>query len=177
MQPFNMFFKRVLHLAAQRVLDLTDALTIPEDVKEKVWTITKAQLSTEPQLLLNRHLDQLMMCTIYGVCKVQGSTSSITFNNIITKYADMFKNQKQISQMYIQVVIDQEKGDKKDIIHFYNEVYIKVMKDYIISTKPQVPDPNIPLGSRTPIITSQGTLTPGIHKAQIKALCPPSPLR
>lgn len=76
------------------------------------------------------------MCTIYGVCKVQGSTSNITFNNIITKYADMFKNQKQISNIYIQVVIDQDKGEKKDIIHFYNEIYIKIMKDYIISTKP-----------------------------------------
>jgi hypothetical protein len=50
----------------------------------------------------------------------------------------MFKNQKQISNIYIQVNIDTEKGEKKDIIHFYNEVYIKVMKDYIISTKPPV---------------------------------------
>lgn len=27
-------------------------------------------------------------------------------------------------------------GDKKDIIHFYNEVYIKTMKEYIIFIKP-----------------------------------------
>ena len=57
MQPFNMFFKRVLHLAAQRVFELTESLGISEDIKEKVWTIMKAQLSTEPQLLTNRHLD------------------------------------------------------------------------------------------------------------------------
>ena len=42
MQPYNMFFKRVLHLAAQRVYELTDSLSIPEDIKEKVWTIMKA---------------------------------------------------------------------------------------------------------------------------------------
>lgn len=48
----------------------------------------------------------------------------------------MFKNQRQFSNIYIQVVIDAEKNEKKDIIHFYNEIYIKVMKDYIISTKP-----------------------------------------
>ena len=34
--------------------------------------------------------------------------------------------------MYIAVVIDFEKGEKKDIINFYNEIYIKVMKEYII---------------------------------------------
>lgn len=27
-------------------------------------------------------------------------------------------------------------GEKKDIIHFYNDIYIKTMKEYIISMKP-----------------------------------------
>ena len=70
MQPFYMFFKRVLHLAAQKILDLTQVLAITDDVKEKIWTITKSLLSIETHLLTNRHLDQLIMCTIYGVCKV-----------------------------------------------------------------------------------------------------------
>jgi hypothetical protein len=32
----------------------------------------------------------------------------------------------------MQVMIDNDKKEKKDIIAFYNEVYIKVMKEYII---------------------------------------------
>ena len=44
----------------------------------------------------------------------------------------MFKHQKSIQNIYIAVVINPETGEKKDIIHFYNEVYIKVMKEYII---------------------------------------------
>jgi retinoblastoma-associated protein len=91
MQPYNMFFKRVLHLAAQRIFELTDLLSINEDIKERIWSVMKVQLSTEPQLLHNRHLDQLVMCTVYSVCKVCQPGSPITFNNIITKYADMFK--------------------------------------------------------------------------------------
>jgi hypothetical protein len=70
MQPYNMFFKRVLHLAAQRIFELCESLGIRDDVKERAWTIMKVQLSTEPGLLINRHLDQLVMCTVYGVCKV-----------------------------------------------------------------------------------------------------------
>jgi hypothetical protein len=27
-------------------------------------------------------------------------------------------------------------SERKDIIHFYNDIYIKSMKEYIISTKP-----------------------------------------
>lgn len=69
MQPFNMFFKRVLHLTAQRIYEMCELLGIKEEVKERIWSIMKMQLSTEPHILTNRHLDQLIMCSIYGVCK------------------------------------------------------------------------------------------------------------
>lgn len=57
MQPFNMFFKRVLHLTASRIFELSDALELAEDLKEKIWTIMKVLLSAEPHMLTNRHLD------------------------------------------------------------------------------------------------------------------------
>ena len=57
MQPYNMFFKRVLHLAAQRIYELCELIGIKEEIKEIIWSIMKKQLSTEPHLLINRHLD------------------------------------------------------------------------------------------------------------------------
>ena len=42
-----MFFKRVLHLAAQRIMDLAEALSLNEEIQEKIWTIMKILLSTE----------------------------------------------------------------------------------------------------------------------------------
>jgi hypothetical protein len=69
------------------------------------------------------------------------------------------------------VTINPETGEKKDIINFYNDIYIKTMKEYIISSKTHMD------GSKTPVINIHGCLTPGINKPQIKALCPPSPLR
>lgn len=47
----------------------------------------------------------------------------------------MYNNEKSISKVYVSVLIDQNKGDRKDIIGFYNDVYIKVMKDYLIQTR------------------------------------------
>lgn len=32
-------------------------------------------------------------------------------------------------------VFYKEGEERKDIIHFYNDIYIKVMKDYILATK------------------------------------------
>lgn len=68
----------------------------------------------------------------------------------------MFKNQKHIQNVYIQVTINPETGEKKDIINFYNEIYIKTMKEYIISSKQD--------GSKTPIINGASSLTPNINK-------------
>lgn len=56
-QSYQMFFKRVLHLASQKVVDLGTALNLSEDILEKVWIIMKLLLGHETQLLMNRHLD------------------------------------------------------------------------------------------------------------------------
>lgn len=65
-----MFFKRLLHLTAARVQEFGESLNLSEEITEKIWAIMKLQLSTEPQLLISRLLDQMIMCAIYGVCKV-----------------------------------------------------------------------------------------------------------
>jgi transcription initiation factor TFIIIB Brf1 subunit/transcription initiation factor TFIIB len=72
-------------------MEMSQALALDEEVREKIWNIVKIQLSVETHLLVNRMIDQMVMCAIYGVCKVQPGMQ-ITFNQIITKYCDLFKN-------------------------------------------------------------------------------------
>lgn len=45
----------------------------------------------------------------------------------------MNKHVRNYTAVYMQVAISA--NDKKDIIHFYNEVYIKIMKEYIYVIK------------------------------------------
>eukprot|EP00349_Pseudokeronopsis_sp_Brazil_P005506 CAMPEP_0202957916 /NCGR_PEP_ID=MMETSP1396-20130829/2285_1 /ASSEMBLY_ACC=CAM_ASM_000872 /TAXON_ID= /ORGANISM="Pseudokeronopsis sp., Strain Brazil" /LENGTH=203 /DNA_ID=CAMNT_0049675655 /DNA_START=1727 /DNA_END=2338 /DNA_ORIENTATION=- len=163
MQPFNLFFKRVLHLSAYRISELCEMLGLREDFKEKIWEVMKAALSVETHLLMNRHLDQIIMCTIYGVCKAMG-VQQLTFNSIIGKYNELYKQQKNLQNVFMQVSMPD--GAKKDIIAFYNELFIQHMKEYIISSK-------LVDGTRTPHLT----LTPSANKPLIKQLCPPSPLK
>jgi len=61
-------------------------LEIHQDIREIIWSVTKSMLSCEPQLLMNRHLDQLVMSNIYSVAKIS-DLQHITFNTIIEKYA------------------------------------------------------------------------------------------
>lgn len=48
----------------------------------------------------------------------------------------MIKNSRTAYPVYMQVYCSGPE-DRKDIIHFYNDIYIKTMKEYIISMKPQ----------------------------------------
>lgn len=82
---------------------------------------------------------------------------------------------RNFQAIYLSVFIQCDQ--KKDIINFYNDVYIKIMKEYITTIKQSEPVPQVPQGSKTPVIMRQ-PMTPSLNnKPFIKALCPQSPLR
>ena len=106
-------------MAAISVSDLCDHIGISENVRELIWSVTKVLLSQETDLLIGRHLDQLIMCSIYGVCRVHpgcviqsqrkqhdlnqensvknnGNGHTVMFNEIIETYKDVNRN-KQVS--------------------------------------------------------------------------------
>lgn len=114
-------------------------LKIPDETQEIIWSVIKAMLSCEPYLLVNRHLDQLVMCTIYSVSKI-ADMKDITFNAIINKYAYLFQSKEYVSRIYTKCVINQETGQTSDIINLYNSVYLKTMKPYIYLYKDKAKD-------------------------------------
>ena len=79
----------------------------------------------------------------------------------------------------MQVYYNQD--EKKDIINFYNDIFIKSMKEYIIAMRPESQSlaqlsMNNSLRSKISVIT-MAPMTLQINKPQIKALCPKSPLQ
>lgn len=168
-EPHDLFFRRVLHLAAYKILTLADELELNDSVKEQLWEVMKKCLSYETQLLFNRHLDQLVLCTLYGVCKIQtqNKPKPVKFNDIIVKDKEVQNrltgaSPQMLQNMYKKVRLE---GDNYGtIIDFYNKVYIPQMKNYIMGIGTQTQSkPN------QPVITSP--------KPKITALAPQSPLR
>ena len=64
------FFRKVYHLAHLRLDMLCNTLEITEDVKRKIWTTFEYTIRNHTDLMKDRHLDQLLMCSLYIVCKV-----------------------------------------------------------------------------------------------------------
>ncbi|XP_054719521.1 retinoblastoma-like protein 1 [Uloborus diversus] len=80
-----LFFRKVYHLAGVRLKDLCDHLNILEDeLRQKIWTCFEYSLMKHTDLMCDRHLDQLLMCAVYVICKVTKEDRS--FQEIMKHY-------------------------------------------------------------------------------------------
>ena len=149
---FKMLCRRLLEQAAQRLFDISQQLSFSEDIQEQIWSALKYALSQETELLISRHLDQIIVCTIYGVCKACG-TANVTFNSLILKYSEMIQDNGMLFRN-VRLMTDFQTGD---IINFYNHVYVGYMKTYLLALNKSIP--------------MQGV------KPRIQALNPESPLK
>ncbi|XP_042545829.1 retinoblastoma-like protein 2 isoform X1 [Dipodomys spectabilis] len=101
----SLFFRKVYHLAGVRLRDLCAKLDISDELRKKIWTCFEFSIIQCPELMMDRHLDQLLMCAIYVMAKVTKEDKS--FQNIMRCY----RTQPQAcSQVYRSVLI---KGKQK----------------------------------------------------------------
>ncbi|XP_060643920.2 retinoblastoma-like protein 2 isoform X1 [Anolis sagrei] len=79
-----LFFRKVFHLASVRLRDLCLKLDISDELRKKIWTCFEFSLVQCSDLMMDRHLDQLLMCAIYIISKVTKEDTS--FQNIMRFY-------------------------------------------------------------------------------------------
>lgn len=147
----GLFFRKFYHLASVRMQDLCEKLNINDkEVRLKIWTCFEYVIKNHISLMKNRHLDQILMCTLYVVCKVLDM--NLTFHEIMKCY----RSQPQaVSSIYRNVLVDVPSSSttndsstdnptpqdvspgRGDLIKFYNKVYVKVTQSFAwkLSTK------------------------------------------
>lgn len=74
LKPYSIFFSRVLLIAAIKVQEMCQHLQLNDGTSEMIWSVLQVLLAQETDLLVGRHIDQLIICTIYGMCRVHQST-------------------------------------------------------------------------------------------------------
>ncbi|GLD61780.1 retinoblastoma-like protein 2, partial [Lates japonicus] len=80
----SLFFRKVYHLASVRLRDLCVKLDISSELRRKIWTCFEYSLVHCTELMMDRHLDQLLMCAVYVMAKVTKEDKS--FQNIMKCY-------------------------------------------------------------------------------------------
>ncbi|XP_010144060.1 PREDICTED: retinoblastoma-associated protein, partial [Buceros rhinoceros silvestris] len=139
----SLFYKKVYLLAYLRLRTLFFRLLSEHpDLEPLIWTLFQHTLQNEYELMRDRHLDQIMMCSMYGICKVKNV--DLRFKIIVSAYKEL-PNSNQ--ETFKRVLIREEQYDS--IIVFYNLVFMQKLKTNILqyaSNRPPTlsPIPHIP---------------------------------
>lgn len=89
------------YLASTRLKALCKMLNLGEEDLKKIWTNLEHSISHYAHALLrDRHLDQLIMCAIYVICKVTNQNRE--FRTIMHHYRDL---PQSASYVYRKVLI------------------------------------------------------------------------
>uniref|UniRef100_A0A8C9YBW7 Retinoblastoma-like 1 (p107) n=1 Tax=Sander lucioperca TaxID=283035 RepID=A0A8C9YBW7_SANLU len=155
-----LFFRKVYHLASVRLRDLCVKLDISSELRGKIWTCFEHSLVHCTGLMRDRHIDQLLLCSVYIISKITKETH--TFHDIMKCY----RSQPQASShVYRSVLlrrtpmeqvtdenmeVDPVSGEKPnpvsgeansdqseeeqrgDLIQFYNNVFVLKMKGFAL---------------------------------------------
>ncbi|XP_057866419.2 retinoblastoma-related protein isoform X3 [Cryptomeria japonica] len=135
----NVFFQKVLKLAAIRIKGLSERLNQPIHVMEQVYRLVKCVLNQETSLFFNRHIDQVILCSYYGISKVSGL--GLAFREIVAQYRKQPQCKPQVFRnVFIDWSLTNHPGktgqDTVDIIAFYNEVFVHTMKPFLVQFAP-----------------------------------------
>ena len=81
----NYLITKVMSLVLKRVSILCEHIGISchDPIIRKVWYTFRQVLSKKCHLLYGQHIDQVLLCTIYGVGKVVKYSPELTFSKII----------------------------------------------------------------------------------------------
>ncbi|KAM0934796.1 putative transcription repressor RB family [Dioscorea sansibarensis] len=131
----NIFFSKIVKLVAIRIRSMCERLQLPQEILERVYTLIQHILSQHAALFFNRHIDQLILCSFYGVAKI--SQLSLTFKEIIYNYRKQPQCKPQIFRsVYVNWPSTSHNGrtgeEHVDIITFYNEVFIPSVKPLLV---------------------------------------------
>jgi len=156
------FFKKATIIAAMRLAQLCESLDFApfdhRDVLGKVYSVVKLAIMDRTHMLYGRHLDQLLLCALYGTCKVL-RLERMTFKEVMEHYKRQSgpgtSARKDVLHHVVlsfgeNSLIPSEEGD---IISYYNKVFIRDMKDVLMnvgSGSPKVQGPSTPEGQRVP---------------------------
>lgn len=102
-----LFFRKFYNLACVRMQDLCNSLEISDNDKKKIWTIFEYSIK-ERKLMKDRHLDQILMCAIYVICKLVRME-----RNSFTEIMRCYRLQPQAeSHIYRSVLIKKVSNDE-----------------------------------------------------------------
>lgn len=145
----GIFFRKFYSLAVVRIQDLCQRLRLTDsDLEKKIWTCLEYSIMHQTHLMRDRHLDQILMCAVYVICKVSNnSTNKVerTFTEIMRCYRQQPQADNHVYRYVLIGPLNEDAPDNKaaegkessstergDLIKFYNKVYVQCMQSFAL---------------------------------------------
>ncbi len=149
----NLIRKKVVKVADERINRIGSSLHLTHEMMKNASQIAIKAIFTgnSLQVIGDRHLDQILISSLYGMCKVSGV--NISFKILITAYQksiNLSLTQNQQSKILSQqnnthhkvthdILLDAPTS-RGNIVDYYNKVFLPQMKQYIVEAKSTIPD-------------------------------------
>ena len=132
----GLFFRKVYTCTNIRLEHLCHGLQIGDETfKRKVWTVFEHVLKNFTHMLKGRHLDQILMCSVYIIGRILTKETKM-FQKIINQYKKQPQAEKHVYECVSIPKRPLKEGEEEkpnDLIKFYNEVFFAEIKDYVKS--------------------------------------------
>ncbi|RZF44698.1 hypothetical protein LSTR_LSTR000650 [Laodelphax striatellus] len=150
-----LFFRKFYHLASVRMHELCNQLNLMDtELRRKIWTCFEHSIVEHIHLMIDRHLDQIIMCSVYVICKVVGPDR--TFTEVMKCYrlqpqcnSNVYRNvlltsdasktnaytlslKKDETQKEDENNESTQKETRGDLIKFYNTVYVRSVQPFVL---------------------------------------------
>uniref|UniRef100_A0A7N8XSR2 Retinoblastoma-like protein 1 n=1 Tax=Mastacembelus armatus TaxID=205130 RepID=A0A7N8XSR2_9TELE len=197
-----LFFRKVYHLASVRLRDLCARLDISSELRGKIWTCFEHCVVHCTDMMKDRHLDQLLLCSIYIISKITKETH--TFQDIMKCYRSQPQASSHVRHTHTRVCLSVFSGtlidtlhlndhksisnlnphsnpteeERGDLIQFYNTVFVLKMKSFALRYADAPPLSPFPLVRAQPLsprrISQRHSLYVSPHKNSAGCLTPNS---
>lgn len=141
---FEYIIRKMLKIAFFRITALCNELSIPPEypVASQVWIAFRYLLREKIELLYDRHVDQLLLCSLYGVCKIMNLEPDLSFSRIIGAYTKVRGSElgertcnRLFRQIKLSSYLKQSTDERGDIIKFYNILFVPALKNHLLMSK------------------------------------------
>ena len=139
----NFMIRKVIKMAYYRIDALCRFLAVPPEIPfaTQAWVAFRYLVRNRVELLFDRHIDQWILCCLYGVGKALKYSPELTFANIIQAYVVV--RGPELGDVTCQRIVRHIKitGDLKDpgnadnIIALYNRVFVPEMRAHLLGSK------------------------------------------
>jgi len=121
--------RKTKRLAVERTVKLGRMLGLSNHVVEKMRETIEWAIEHMRSLLYDRHLDNTVLCVVYGVAKVMRTKPGISFKRIIKLHAKWNGAKLEV----VRHIVLGNSNERGDVIQFYNKIFIPSMKSFLLT--------------------------------------------